>query len=158
MQWIPVEIVEYMTDPYNRSDRFELLAACDAATLVDHADAVVESGTDVRILQAPTPQLVMQQVVDPVARQPFNLGEVLVTAAEVELDGEKGFSMRPGKSEKPALSGAVVDATVESDHPLADEMVESLLAAATERDRARRERWGETRETTVEFEEMEDHT
>jgi alpha-D-ribose 1-methylphosphonate 5-triphosphate synthase subunit PhnG len=147
-----------MTDPYDRSDRFELLAACDAETLVAHADAVVEGGTDVRVLQAPTPQLVMQQVVEPVARQPFNLGEVLVTAAEVELDGEKGFAMRPGKAEKPALSGAVVDAAVENDHPLAEEMVASLSAAATERDRDRRERWGETRETTVEFEEMEDHT
>lgn len=147
-----------MTNPYDRSDRFELLAVCDAETLVTHADAVVEGGTEVHVLQAPTPQLVMQQVVDPVARQPFNLGEVLVTAAEVELDEEKGFAMRPGKAEKPALSGAVVDAAVESDHALADEIVGSLSATATERDRTQRERWGETRETTVEFEEMEDPT
>ncbi|WP_181693497.1 phosphonate C-P lyase system protein PhnG [Natronomonas sp. LN261] len=147
-----------MTDPHDRSDRFEMLAACDAETLVAHADAVVEGGTEVRILQAPTPQLVMQQVVEPVARQLFNLGEVLVTAAEVELDGEKGFAMRSGKAEKPALSGAVVDAAIESDHPRTAEMVASLSATATERERERRERWGETRETTVEFEEMEDHT
>ncbi|MFW6435516.1 MAG: phosphonate C-P lyase system protein PhnG, partial [Halovenus sp.] len=106
----------------------------------------------------PTPQLVMQQVTEPVARQPFNLGEVLVTAAEVELDGTRGFAMRPGKAEKPTLSAAVVDAAIESDHPLAEEMVESLSMTSTERDRTRRERWGETRETTVEFEEMEDHT
>lgn len=147
-----------MRDPYDRSDRFELLAACDAETLVDHADDVIEGGAEVCILQAPRPQLVMQQVVDPVARQPFNLGEVLVTASEVELDGQRGFAMRPGKAEKPALSAAVVDAAVENEHPLAEEIVASLSAAATERERERRQRWGETRRTTVEFEEMEDHT
>jgi alpha-D-ribose 1-methylphosphonate 5-triphosphate synthase subunit PhnG len=149
---------EYMTDPYDRSDRFELLAACDAETLVDHADAVVEGGTEVRVLQAPTPQIVMQQVVEPVARQPFNIGEVLVTASEVKLGDEKGFAMRPGKAEKPALSGAIVDAAVENDHQLTEEMIASLSSAATERERERRERWGETRQTTVEFEEMEGHT
>jgi len=153
-----VVIAEYMTDPYDRSDRFELLTACDAERLVAHADAVIDGGAEVRVLQSPSPQLVMQQVVDPVARQPFNLGEVLVTAAEVELDEEKGFAMRPGKAEKPALSAAVVDAAVESEHPLAEEMVASLEAAASEREENRRQRWGETRRTTVEFEEMEDHT
>lgn len=147
-----------MEDPYDRSDRFELIAACDAETLVDCADAVVEGGTDVRVRQAPTPQLVMQQVVEPVQRRPFNLGEVVVTAAEVELEDETGFAMRPGKAEKPALSGAVVDAAVAGDHPLADRIADSLAGAATERRRARRRRWGEIRETTVDFREMEDHT
>lgn len=147
-----------MTDPYDRSDRFELLAACDAETLVAHADAVIERGAEIRILQAPRSQLVMQQVVDPIAHQPFNLGEVLVTACEIELGDQKGFAMRPGKAEKPALSAAVVDAAVASGHSLAEQMVTALSAAATEHEQKRRERWGEARETTVEFEEMEDHT
>jgi len=147
-----------MPDPYDRSDRFELIAACDAETLVSHADTVVEDGVEVRVLQAPTPQLIMQQVIDPVDHQPFNLGEVLVTAAEVELRETKGFAMRPGKAEKPALSGAVVDAAVESDHPHTDAMVRSLSQAAAERSRDRRKRWGQTRNTAVDFDEMEDHT
>jgi alpha-D-ribose 1-methylphosphonate 5-triphosphate synthase subunit PhnG len=147
-----------MTDPHDRSDRFELIAACDDETLVEQADAVVDGGTEVRVLQAPTPQLVMQQVTEPVRRQPFNLGEVLVTAAEVELQDAKGFAMVPGKAEKPALSGAVLDAAVAADHPRTDSIVTALESAAEERDRARRQRWGETRETTVDFEEMEDHT
>lgn len=146
-----------MPDPYDRSDRFELLATCDAETLVGHADTVVD-GTDVRVLQAPTPQLVMQQVVEPVHYQPFNLGEVVVTAAEVQLRGAKGFAMRPGKAEKPALSAAVVDAAIESDHPHTGAMVESLSRTADEREADRREQWGRTRNTAVDFEEMEDHT
>jgi len=147
-----------MADPHDRSDRFEMLAACDAETLVGHADAVVEGGATVRVLQAPTPQLIMQQVREPFTREPFNLGEVLVTAAEVELDGERGFAMRPGKAEKPALSGAVLDAAVESGHPHSPQITSSLAAAADERDQDRRERWGVARETVVEFDEMEDHT
>lgn len=153
-----MDTIEYMTDPHDRSSRFELIAACDAETLVEHADAVVDGGTTVRVLQAPTPQLVMQQVTEPVRHEEFNLGEVLVTAAEVELQGEKGFAMVPGKAEKPALSGAVLDAAVESGHPYAPEIVSALEAAAAERSQARRKRWGEARETTVDFEEMEDHT
>lgn len=147
-----------MTDPYDRSDRFELIAACDDERLVERADAVVDEGTEVRVLQAPTPQLVMQQVTEPVGEHPFNLGEVLVTVAEVELHGERGFAMVPGKAEKPALSGAVLDAAVASEHPQTEDIVAALERAADERDRARREQWGKTRRTTVDFREMEDHT
>lgn len=147
-----------MNDPYDRSSRFELIAACDDETLVEHADAVVDGGTTVRVLQAPTPQLVMQQVTEPVHRDAFNLGEVLVTAAEVELSETKGFAMVPGKAEKPALSGAVLDAAVECEHPHTPAIVSALEAAAADREARRRRRWGETRETRVEFEEMEEHT
>lgn len=148
---------EYMEDPYDRSDRFELIAACDAGTLTGYADAILEGGAEITILQGPTPQLVLQRVVEPVQRRPFNLGEVLVTASEVELSGEKGFAMRPGKTEKPTLSGAIVDAAVESGHPLADEIGNSLASVATDRDERRNRRWGEINETAVDFEEMEDH-
>lgn len=147
-----------MPDPYTRSDRFELIAACDEETLVNHADAVVDGGTEVRILSAPTPQLVMQQVTEPVERRPFNLGEVLVTAAEVALRDEKGFAMVPGKAEKPALSGAVLDAAVASDHPRTAAIVDALETAAAEREAAEQDAWGRARRTTVDFEEMEDHT
>jgi len=147
-----------MTDPYDRTERFELIAACDEATLVEHADAVVDGDTEVRILQAPTPKLVMQQVTEPVQRTAFNLGEVLVTAAEVAIQDTKGFAMRPGKAEKSALSGAVLDAAVAGDHPRAPEIVSALEAAAAANDQARDEQWGRARQTTVDFDEMEDHT
>ena len=147
-----------MDDPYDRADRFELIAACDDETLVEHADAVVDGGTEVRVLQAPTPQLVMQQVTEPVERRPFNLGEVLVTAAEVAVHDHKGFAMVPGKAEKPALSGAVLDAAVAGDHPRTPEIVAALDEAAANHREAEQESWGRARRTTVDFEEMEDHT
>jgi alpha-D-ribose 1-methylphosphonate 5-triphosphate synthase subunit PhnG len=147
-----------MTDCYDRSDRFELIAACDGETLVEHADAVLGGESEVRVLQAPTPELIMHRVTEPVEVRPFNLGEVLVTAAEVTVDGEKGFAVVPGKAEKPALSGAIVDAAVESGHERADEMIAALEETGREAERQRHERWGRVRETTVDFEEMEELT
>ena len=147
-----------MPDPHDRSDRFELIAACDDETLVSHADAVLDGAVEMQILQAPTPQLVMQQVTDLVQRQPFNLGEVVVTAAEVTLNETKGFAMVPGKAEKPALSGALIDAAVADGHPRAAEIVSSLETAGNRETAAANRRWGHARETRVDFEEMEDHT
>ncbi|WP_101295566.1 phosphonate C-P lyase system protein PhnG [Halegenticoccus soli] len=145
-----------MTDVYDRSERFELLAACDGETLAGLADGVLDCGTRLRVLQEPTPRLVMQRVVEPVEKRRFNLGEVVVTAAEVELDGEKGFAMVPGKEERAALSGAILDAAVAAGHDLTDRIAGELRAAAAERDGRRRRRWAESRATAVEFEAMED--
>lgn len=138
-----------------RSDRFEMIAACDGATLEALADDVLGTGPSLRVLQEPRPQLVMEQVVEPVEGRPFNLGEVLVTAAEVELDGERGFAMVAGKAEAVALGGAIVDAAVQADHEMANWIGVTLEAAAAEADERRRERWAESRNTTVEFESME---
>lgn len=139
----------------DRSDRCEMIAACDGATLEALADDVLGTGPRLRVLQEPRPQLVMEKVVEPVEGRPFNLGEVLVTAAEVELDGERGFAMVAGKAEGAALGGAIVDAAVAADHVATPEIGAALEAAAAEADERRRERWAESRNTTVEFESME---
>lgn len=133
-----------------------MIAACDGETLVDLAETVLDGETGVRILQAPKPKLVMQRVREPVHNEPFNLGEVLVTPAEVELDGERGFAMVAGRAEAPAVSGAIVDAAVAADHPRADRIKETLVAGMTERAARRQRQWAESRATTIEFETMED--
>jgi alpha-D-ribose 1-methylphosphonate 5-triphosphate synthase subunit PhnG len=156
MRNLPVDHTECMDDPYDRSDRFELIAACDEETLVGFADDLLDEDVQLRVLQEPRPQLVMQQAVEPVEHQPFNLGEVVVTAAEVELDDAKGFAMVAGKAERKALAGAVVDAGVALGHPRTDDIAEGLTAAATERSERRRRQWAESRATTVDFETMED--
>jgi alpha-D-ribose 1-methylphosphonate 5-triphosphate synthase subunit PhnG len=145
-----------MVDPYDRSDRFELIADCEAATLARFANDVLEGDPPLAVRQEPTPQLLMQQVVEPVERRPFNLGEVVVTPAAVALDGHRGFAMVPGKAERAALSGAIVDAAVAGDHPLADEITDSLRAVAEQRDAQRAQRWAETKHTAVDFETMEE--
>ena len=98
----------------------------------------------------------MQQVREPVERRPFNLGEVVVTPAEVELDGERGFTMHTGKSERAAFSGAIVDAAIAGGHEREQEMIAALQAAAERREAERTRQWSESEHTAVTFQTMED--
>ncbi|MFB6235019.1 MAG: phosphonate C-P lyase system protein PhnG [Halopenitus sp.] len=145
-----------MTDAHDRSDRFELIAACDENVLARFANEILESDPPLTILQEPNPQLLMQQVREPVEHRPFNLGEVVITSAEVEIDGERGFAMQPGKAERAALSGAIVDAAVAGDHDRATVMADELEAVAEHHEAERAREWSESRHTAVEFETMED--
>ncbi|MEY7850108.1 phosphonate C-P lyase system protein PhnG [Natrarchaeobius sp. A-rgal3] len=144
-----------MEDPRHRSDRFELIAACEGAALVELAELVLDGETTVEIRQAPKPQLVMQRVRDPVHADVFNLGEVLVTGAEVELAGERGFAMVAGRAEAPAVAGAIVDAAIEADHPEADRLASALTETRLEGEQRRKRQWAESTATAVEFESME---
>jgi len=144
-----------MPDPHDRSDRFELIAACDEETLAGFANEVLEDDPPLSIRQDPRPKLLMQQVQEPVERRPFNLGEVVVTPAEVELRDTRGFAMVPGKNERAALSGAIVDAAVAASHDRTPAIVESLQAAGTRQHDQRRRSWAESRHTTVDFRTME---
>ena len=148
--------VECMIDPHDRSDRFELIAACEGATLARFANEVLEDDPPLSVRQEPRPQLLMQRVTEPVERRPFNLGEVLVTPAEVELAGERGFAMVPGKAERAALSGAIVDAAVAGGHERTPAIVSALEDAAESQREQRRQEWAESKHTAVEFETMED--
>jgi len=144
-----------MTDPHDRADRFELIAACEEGALARLANDVLEDDPPLSVRQEPRPQLLMQQVREPVERRPFNLGEVLVTPAEVELDGERGFAMLPGKAERGAFSGAIVDAAVAGDHEETPAIVARLKEVAKRRREQRRAEWAESKHTAVEFETME---
>lgn len=143
-------------DVHDHNSRFEMIAVCDDATLVGHAEAILSGGTPVEIRQEPTPQLIMQRVREPVEGRPFNLGEVLVTAAEVAVDGAKGFAMVPGKAEAKAVSGAIVDAAIEAGHPRSVEIADDLRTAVEEREKRRANEWAESCATAVNFESMED--
>lgn len=144
-----------MADPHDRSDRFELIAACEAETLGRFANDVLADDPPLFVRQEPRPQLIMQQVREPVERRPFNLGEVLVTPAEVDLDGARGFAMVPGKSERAALSGAIVDAAVAGGHKTTADIVEALEDVDARRREQRRRTWAESKHTTVDFQSME---
>jgi alpha-D-ribose 1-methylphosphonate 5-triphosphate synthase subunit PhnG len=144
-----------MVDPHDRSDRFELIAACDDEMLGRFADEILADDPPLSVRQEPRPQLVMQQVREPVERRPFNLGEVLVTPAEVDLDGARGFAMVPGKNERAALSGAIVDAAVAAGHETTSAIVEALEDVDVRRREQRRRTWAESKHTTVDFRTME---
>jgi len=147
---------ECMEDPHDRSDRFELIAACEGDALARAANEILAADPPLSVLQEPRPQLVMERVREPVQHRPFNFGEVVVTPAEVDLDETRGFAMRPGKAERDALSGAIVDAAVAGGHRLADEIVETLESARTDHEAERRNEWRRSRHTAVEFGVMED--
>ncbi len=155
MRRFRTDSVECMVDPYDRSDRFELIAACEEATLAQFANEILQTDPSVSVRQAPRPQLVMQQVREPVERRPFNLGEVLVTPAEVELDGVGGFAMVPGKAERAAFSGAIVDAAVAGEHERTAAIVTTLRDVATDQQARRNRAWAESKHTAVEFDTME---
>jgi len=145
-----------MTDANDRSDRFELIAACEEETLARFANQILEDDPVLSVKQEPRPQLLMQQIQEPVECRSFNLGEVLVTPAEVELSGTCGFAMIPGKAERGALSGAIVDAAVAAGHERTSIIVDTLEDAGAQRREQRQQRWAESKHTTVEFETMED--
>ena len=144
-----------MVDPYDRTDRFELIAGCGEATLAGLANDVLADDPQLDVRQEPRPQLLMQRVREPVERRPFNLGEVLVTPAEVKLDDTRGFAMVPGKAERAALSGAIADAAVAAGHEATADIVAALREAATHRRERRQTAWAESKHTAVEFETME---
>ncbi|GAB3691317.1 hypothetical protein GCM10028857_28550 [Salinarchaeum chitinilyticum] len=145
-----------MHDPPDRSKRFEQIAVCDGDSLERLADQVLSDDPSFRVLQEPRPQLVMQRIREPVEHRPFNLGEVVVTPAEVSLDGTRGFAMVPGKAERSALSGAVVDAAIAAGHPITPEAATALADAERERNAEREREWAESKHTTVTFDTMED--
>ena len=140
-----------MHDPSDRTDRFELIAACDGGALTDAANQVLATEPSVSVRQEPRPQLLMQRVRDPVENRPFNLGEVVVTPAEVELDGADGFAMRPGKAERQALSGAIVDAAVAGGHPAAEAVAARLEETRRRFEDERERERARSRHTTVAF-------
>ncbi len=144
-----------MDDPHDRSDRFELVAVADHDRLASLANEVLAGDPSFSVLQDPRPQLVMQRVREPVERRPFNLGEVVVTPAEVRVNDARGFAMIAGKAERAALSGAIVDAAVAGEHPLSEEIAVELTAAGRDHAAEQRRKRAESRHTVVDFDSME---
>jgi alpha-D-ribose 1-methylphosphonate 5-triphosphate synthase subunit PhnG len=75
--------------------------------------------------------------------------------AEVELDGTRGFAMVPGKAERAALSGAILDAAVAAGHEETPSIAAALEDAAARQREQRQRAWSESKHTAVEFESME---
>jgi len=140
---------------YSVERRAELLAALDADTVVALAEEVLRAGDDLRVITGPELGMVMLQVREPVAEERFYLTEVLVSRAEVELRGARGWAMRAGDDGLAALAAAVLDAAadVDADHRVAVD----ALCAATERRLAdgRDAELAELAPTTVQFADLD---
>lgn len=139
----------------SRERRCGLLAVADADALVHLADRCLADGVAPTLLAGPEVGLTMLDVREPVCGDRFYLGEVLVTSAEIELGGARGWAMRMGSDREATLAAAVCDAEVEAARALAGE-VEQLChrtaAAVAGADAVGR---AELAATEVHFEELD---
>lgn len=135
-----------------REERFEALALAEESHMVSVADGILSSH-EVTVLRPPVSGAVMMRAIETAEGSSFNLGEVSVTEAEVELEGERGYCMVMGYAPEKALAGAVIDAAAEAN--LSVEEIENLLQHAFEAEaRRRRSEWMLLAPTRVQFDEI----
>lgn len=134
--------------------RAELLAHADPPDLVALADRITATA-QVRVATQPEVGMVVLEVREPVAGQRFHLTEVLVTQAQVTVDGAPGWSMRTGDDRLAALAAAVCDAAVESGHALAGDVHRLCADTAARRTADDAAEQARVAPTAVAFEELD---
>ncbi|MBA2443575.1 MAG: phosphonate C-P lyase system protein PhnG [Rubrobacter sp.] len=132
-------------------ETYEAIAYASPESLKRLADRCLQEA-GAKVTSAPQAALVMARTRETVDNEVFNLGEVLVTSCEVDLDGEPGWGMVPGHDPERALCAAIVDAA--SRREGAEELRAELAMSLESTREARRERWAGVQSTRVEFEEM----
>jgi alpha-D-ribose 1-methylphosphonate 5-triphosphate synthase subunit PhnG len=127
------------------------MAAIDEADAVRIARRIIDTAPQIDVISPPTVGMVMARAIDGALGETFNLGEVLVTEARVQVGGVEGWGMVAGSRPDHALAVAVVDAALAGAHPdrfVVDGELRDLLARRTERDAAA---WREIAPTRVQF-------
>lgn len=104
--------------------------AGDLAPLAAHLRETISF----EVLKAPTQELVMFQMEESVEKIDFNVGEILVTSAEVRVKDAIGYSMVMAADEAKALDGALLMGVYEAGLPEAQAVAD--LAERLDRDRA----------------------
>mgnify|MGYP003342687833 FL=1 len=130
--------------------------------LVELGEQCLASGTlrsSLVVTQPPACGTVMVQVREPVRRERFYLGEILVTRCEVRLGTERGWAMIDGDEPRAALAAALCDAisrtTAEEFAPLR-QAIDDLCRETREYLSAQdQRRWDQIADTRVRFEEFE---
>jgi alpha-D-ribose 1-methylphosphonate 5-triphosphate synthase subunit PhnG len=101
----------------------------------------------------------MLQVREPVRRERFYLGEVVVTRCEVTVAEQRGWAMVAGEHDKAALAAAVCDCVSRTSEPGLAALrasIDQLCAETAERlASARSQEWSTLEPTRVAFEEFE---
>ncbi|HWQ61219.1 MAG TPA: phosphonate C-P lyase system protein PhnG [Negativicutes bacterium] len=133
-----------------RARIFELIAQARPAT-VDGLAKKLGDAVAVEVIKPPEAVVVMSRVRETVDNAVFNLGEVLVTEAEVVISGVKGYMMVMGLDKAKALNGAVLDAVTASGHPLTGEIIAGLLADEGVRRNHHHRLWAAVKRTQVDF-------
>lgn len=143
-----------MTGEPTRERLSELLASAEPAALAALAERCL-AGDEPTLVAGPEVGMVMLQVREPVAQERFYLGEVLVTRAEVDLGGARGWAMVMGSDRVRALAAAVCDAEVQAGRARACDVLALCEATAQAAAEAAEAEWAELAPTEVSFEELD---
>ncbi|MFZ5453589.1 MAG: phosphonate C-P lyase system protein PhnG [Thermodesulfobacteriota bacterium] len=82
---------------------------------------------EIEVLQAPKTGLLMMVAQDPFA-QDFCLGEILITEAETEYQGHRGYAMILGEDPDRAVMAAAVAAVFQSNNDVLQQKIDQFLA------------------------------
>ncbi len=137
----------------NRDKRFELIARANSERICEIAERIL-ADTAVEVIKKPVGGMIMMRFRDTAEKCVFNLGEVLVTEAEVRIDEELGYAIVMGRDPEAALAGAILDAAVESGHPLTPEIIDLLRSEEARCKEELQKTWAEVATTKVDFEVM----
>ncbi|WP_408008177.1 phosphonate C-P lyase system protein PhnG [Pseudalkalibacillus sp. A8] len=88
--------------------------------------AQVEENETVKLENQPKTSLVMLKSRDSVSKQPFFMGEVLVTESTVSIQGKFGIGVIMGENPTRSYQIAVVDAAFNADLPIVDTWIHEL--------------------------------
>lgn len=97
-----------MSEMMEREDLNFLLQNAPMEEINGLCDQIKERAA-VKVVQKPTPQTLMVPVKDPINGGEFLGGEVLVTSAIVQVDGNNGWAMVMDDSSELALHLAIID-------------------------------------------------
>ena len=136
----------------NREERFELITISEGAKICTLAEEIMKN-TEVRVVKEQI-GMIMARTKESVEGIVFNLGEVLVTEAEVEIKNKMGYAMVLGMEPEKARAGAILDAAVEANHPLKNKILETLEEERKKAEERKRKLWGMVKPTRVAFEVM----
>ncbi len=89
--------------------------------LVTKLASQIEETFSIKIERPPQTGLVMMKTRDSVSKQPFYMGEVLVTECVVEVDGTVGVGVLMGENPEKAYQIAMIDAAFNKNLPLIEE-------------------------------------
>lgn len=138
----------------SRQESCELLGLVASDDIVRLADQVLATGAATRVTRRPETGSIVLQVREPVARRRFQLADMVVTTAELELDDEPGWALRPGTDRLATLAQAVCEAELARNGAIAPHIEARLAAQEQERAQQRAQEWQELLPTVVEFEEV----
>lgn len=129
--------------------RFAALSVADGDDLAATAELVLAVAPSTTVVTGPRAGTMLVELTESVHDQAFHVGEVVVSEAEVTVDGQTGHGLVLGHDIERALAAAVCDAAAEAGLLVSD--IEALVTKTEERvgraDAARARRVAGTRVT-----------